>query len=253
MTRRVAVIGGAASPNGKLQTVADARCRRSSTRSWRRWRSTRWRPPGLPKEEIGALVFAMCALHAAEIFARSSPTVAPALEGTVSMEVLGQRHDGGLAFDEAVNAVAVGRADVALALGINMESQADSAEHMMSTMRGSGDVNFHGVFGFTPISWYAMDAVRYMHEYRRNPGGADERRRQGPAARRARSDRPVPQAADAGGVCPGPPGPSSSRSASTKVNRAARRTEPSAWSCAPRRSPRQRRRPYAPGTQPRTS
>jgi acetyl-CoA acetyltransferase len=36
---------------------------------------------------------------------------------------------------------------------------------MMSTMRATGDVDFHTIFGFTPISWYAMDAVRYMHEH----------------------------------------------------------------------------------------
>ena len=35
----------------------------------------------------------------------------------------------------------------------------------MSTMRATGDVDFHTVFGFTPIAWYAMDAVRYMHEH----------------------------------------------------------------------------------------
>ena len=86
------------------------------------------------------------------------------LKGTI-MEVLGNGMTGGMAFDEAVNAVALGHADVALALGINMESQANSAEHMMSTMRAIGDVDFHTIFGFTPISWYAMDAVRYMHEH----------------------------------------------------------------------------------------
>ena len=86
------------------------------------------------------------------------------LKGTI-MEVLGNGMTGGMAFDEAVNTVALGHADVALALGINMESQAASGEHAMSTMRATGDVDFHTIFGFTPIAWYAMDAVRYMHEH----------------------------------------------------------------------------------------
>ena len=29
----------------------------------------------------------------------------------------------------------------------------------------TGDVDFHSSAGFTPIAWYAMDAMRYMHEY----------------------------------------------------------------------------------------
>jgi acetyl-CoA acetyltransferase len=87
------------------------------------------------------------------------------LNGTI-MEVLGNGMTGGMAFDEAVNTVAAGRAEVALALGINMESQAATAEHAMTTMRATGDVDFHTIFGFTPIAWYAMDAVRYMHETR---------------------------------------------------------------------------------------
>jgi hypothetical protein len=32
-------------------------------------------------------------------------------------------------------------------------------------MRATGDVDFHAPFGFTPISWYAMDAARYIHEF----------------------------------------------------------------------------------------
>ena len=36
---------------------------------------------------------------------------------------------------------------------------------MMESMRATGDVDFHSTAGFTPISWYAMDAMRYMHEW----------------------------------------------------------------------------------------
>jgi acetyl-CoA acetyltransferase len=46
-----------------------------------------------------------------------------------------------------------------------MEAATPAAEHAMSSMRTTGDVDFHASSGFIPISWYAMDAMRYMHEY----------------------------------------------------------------------------------------
>lgn len=82
----------------------------------------------------------------------------------VVMEVVGNGMTGGLAFDQAAQMIETGRADVALALGVNFETAIGSAEHMNRSMRATGDVAFHTPFGFTPISWYAMDAMRYMHE-----------------------------------------------------------------------------------------
>jgi acetyl-CoA C-acetyltransferase len=35
----------------------------------------------------------------------------------------------------------------------------------MESMRKTGDVDFHTPSGFTPISWYALDMMRYMHEF----------------------------------------------------------------------------------------
>jgi acetyl-CoA C-acetyltransferase len=81
------------------------------------------------------------------------------------MEVMGNGMTAALAFDQACNDILLGRANVALALGINMESAVSAAEHMMSSMRTTGDVDFHTSAGFTPIAWYAMDAMRYMHEH----------------------------------------------------------------------------------------
>jgi acetyl-CoA C-acetyltransferase len=81
------------------------------------------------------------------------------------MEVMGNGMTAALAFDQACNDILLGRAKVALALGINMESAVSAAEHMMSSMRTTGDVDFHTSAGFTPIAWYAMDATRYMHEH----------------------------------------------------------------------------------------
>jgi acetyl-CoA C-acetyltransferase len=166
MTRRVAVIGGAASPIGKLQTAADAPLQALEHEILAPLVLDAMAAAGLPKEEIGALVFALCRPYTLQKYFATflANYLRLPLEGTI-MEVLGNGMTGGLAFDEAVNTVAAGRAEVALALGINMESQATSADHAMSTMRATGDVDFHTIFGFTPISWYAMDAVRYMHEH----------------------------------------------------------------------------------------
>jgi acetyl-CoA C-acetyltransferase len=166
MTRRVAVIGGAASPVGKLQMAADAPLQALEHEILAPLVIDAMATAGLPKEEVGALVFAMCRPYTLQKYFATfmANYLRLPLKGTI-LEVLGNGMTGGMAFDEAVNTVALGHADVALALGVNMESQANSAEHMMTTMRAVGDVDFHSIFGFTPISWYAMDAVRYMHEF----------------------------------------------------------------------------------------
>jgi acetyl-CoA C-acetyltransferase len=166
MTRRVAVIGGAAAPIGRLQTAADAPLQAVEHELLAPLVLDAMAAAGLPKETIDALIFAMCRPYTLQKYFATfmANYLRLPLKGTI-MEVLGNGMTGGMAFDEAVKTVALGHADVALALGINMESQAASAEHAMSTMRATGDVDFHTVFGFTPIAWYAMDAVRYMHEH----------------------------------------------------------------------------------------
>jgi acetyl-CoA C-acetyltransferase len=166
MTRRVAVIGGAASPNGKLQTPADAPLQTLEHEILAPLVIDAMATAGLPKEEVGALVFAMCRPYTLQKYFATfmANYLRLPLKGTI-MEVLGNGMTGGMAFDAALNTVALGHADVALALGINMESQVTAADHAMSTMRATGDVDFHTIFGFTPIAWYAMDAVRYMHEF----------------------------------------------------------------------------------------
>ena len=80
-------------------------------------------------------------------------------------ELMGNGMTAALAFDAAADQIRLGRARVALALGVNFETATPAIKHMMSSMRTTGDVDFHVPFGFTPISWYAMDAARYMHEY----------------------------------------------------------------------------------------
>jgi acetyl-CoA C-acetyltransferase len=166
MMRRVAIIGAAASPNGKLQTPGDAPLQTLEHEILAPLVIEAMATAGLPKEEVGALIFAMCRPYTLQKYFATfmANYLRLPLNGSI-MEVLGNGMTGGMAFDQAVNTIALGQADVALALGINMESQAAAADHAMSTMRATGDVDFHTPFGFTPIAWYAMDAARYMHDF----------------------------------------------------------------------------------------
>ncbi|MEZ5498675.1 MAG: thiolase family protein [Steroidobacteraceae bacterium] len=72
---------------------------------------------------------------------------------------------GGLAFDQACNDVALGRSRFALACGVSFDSATPPAIAMNQGMRVVGDVDYQSPFGITPISWYALDATRYMHEH----------------------------------------------------------------------------------------
>src|SRR6516225_8436231 len=138
MTRRVAVIGGAASPNGKLQTPADAPFKTLEHEILAPLVIDAMATAGLPKEEVDALIFAMCRPYTLQRYFATfmAHYLRLPLKGA-TLEVLGNGMTGGLAFDLAVNTVAVGQADVALALGINMESGAASADHAMSSMRAT--------------------------------------------------------------------------------------------------------------------
>ena len=71
---------------------------------------------------------------------------------------------GGLAFDAAAAEIARGRASVTLALGVWMETGIDTATAMDGAIRSTGDVGYQTPSGATPLSWYAMDAQRWLHE-----------------------------------------------------------------------------------------
>lgn len=71
---------------------------------------------------------------------------------------------GGLAFDAAASEIARGRAKVALALGVWMETGITTALAMDGAIRSTGDVGYQTPSGATPLSWYAMDAARWLHE-----------------------------------------------------------------------------------------
>ncbi len=71
---------------------------------------------------------------------------------------------GGNAFDIAASDVLLGRARVALALGVVRQSDGDPAAAMENGLRTVGDVDFQSPVGIPPIGWYGLDAARYLYD-----------------------------------------------------------------------------------------
>lgn len=165
MTRRVALIGASAIPNGRHQTADEEELQVLENEIMTRLVAEAVQDAGISKEDIQSLVFTLPRPYTRQKYFHTFLVgqLRLACRGSV-MEVMGNGMTAALAFDKACDEILLGRSDVALALGINMESAVPAAEHMMSSMRATGDVDFHTSAGFTSIAWYAMDAMRYMHE-----------------------------------------------------------------------------------------
>ncbi len=166
MTRRVAIVGTSAIPVGRHQTRADEPLQVLEQEIMTRLVVDAVRDAGVDRKDIQSLVCTVPRPYTLQKYFHTflvSHLRLPC-SGNV-MEVQGNGMTGALAFDQACNEILLGRAEVALALGINMEAATPSVEHAMSSMRTTGDVDFHASAGFIPISWYAMDAMRYMHDY----------------------------------------------------------------------------------------
>jgi acetyl-CoA C-acetyltransferase len=166
MKKRVAIIGTSAIPIGRHQTPDEAELQTLEHEIMTRLVVEAVRDAGVEKKDIQSLVFTLPRPYTRQKYFHTflMGQLRLSCRGSV-MEVMGNGMTAALAFDQACNDILLGRAEVALALGINMESAVSAAEHAMSSMRTTGDVDFHTSAGFTPISWYAMDATRYMHEY----------------------------------------------------------------------------------------
>ena len=166
MSRRVAIIGCAALPVGKIQGRDEDEIKNLEHEVMAKLVVDAMEDARITKKEISSLIFSMARPYTLQKYFATfmADYLQLPCDGLV-MEVLGNGMTAGLAFQSAVDQILLGRSRVALALGVNFESAVPAMEHMMSSMRTTGDVDFHVPFGFTPISWYAMDAVRYMHEY----------------------------------------------------------------------------------------
>ncbi|NDZ18911.1 acetyl-CoA acyltransferase [Variovorax sp. WS11] len=166
MTRRVAIVGASAIPVGRHQTADDEALQALEHEILVKLVAEAVADAGVEKRDIGSAVFTLPRPYTRQKYLHTFviSQLRLACRGSV-LEVMGNGMTAALAIDQACNDIILGRADVALALGINMESAVSAAEHAMSSMRTTGDVDFQTSAGFTPISWYAMDAMRYMHEH----------------------------------------------------------------------------------------
>src|SRR5260370_11329681 len=167
MTRNVAILGAAALPIAKWQQSRDAERQVLEHEVLAKIVIEAVADAGIDKNDISSLAFAQPRSYTQQKYFATFIANYLRLPCTGSVqEVLGNGMTAALAFEAAANDIRLGRSRVALALGINWESAIPAGEHMMNSMRATGDVDFHAPFGFTPISWYAMDAVRYIHEFK---------------------------------------------------------------------------------------
>lgn len=166
MTRRVAIVGTSAIPVGRHQAKPDEPLQVLEQEIMTRLVVQAVRDAGVDKRDIGSVVMTLPRPYTLQKYFSTFLVSHLRLGCTGSvMEVMGNGMTGSLCFDRACDEILLGRAEVALALGINMEAAIPATEHMMSSMRTTGDVDFHASSGFIPISWYAMDAMRYMHDH----------------------------------------------------------------------------------------
>lgn len=164
--RRAAIIGTSALPVGKYQTVAGEGDQVVEHEMLARLVIKAMADAGADKADVSAVVVAQPRPYTRQQYFSTFMAAYLKLPCTgIVMEVLGNGLTAALSFDKAIDEVLLGRAEVALAMGINMETAVSARDHMMESMRKTGDVDFHAPAGFTPISWYALDMMRYMHEH----------------------------------------------------------------------------------------
>lgn len=166
MTRKAAIIGTAAIPVGRHQTSAADEFQTLEHELLARLVVQAIADSRADRSDVGSIILAQPRPYTRQQY--FSTFMASYLKlpcSGVVMEVLGNGLTAALAFDKAVDEIVLGRAQVALALAVNMETAVSARDHMMESMRKTGDVDFHAPAGFTPISWYALDMMRYMHEF----------------------------------------------------------------------------------------
>lgn len=167
MSEAVTILGAAALKVGKWQNAADAPTQTLEHEVLSNLVIDAMQDAGLDRSEIGSLAFSLPRPYTQQKYFGTfmANYLRLPCSGSVA-EIMGNGMTAGLAFEAAANEIRLRRSRVALALGVNFETAVSAAEHMMSSMRTTGDVDFHTPCGFTPISWYAMDAARYIYEFK---------------------------------------------------------------------------------------
>ena len=160
------ILGGAALPIGRMQSMPDADMHTLEHELLLDLVLESVEQAGIDKSDIGSIVMPLMREYSKQRYFGIFMANALGIECAGSMiEARGYGLAGGLALDLGINEIQLGRAKVALVMGANFETAVPSPRHTSRSMRSTGDVDFQMPAGFVPISWYAMDAVRYMHEH----------------------------------------------------------------------------------------
>jgi acetyl-CoA C-acetyltransferase len=164
MSRVAALIGYAAAPVGRYQVRTDDLMLEHELGA--KVALEAFATAGVGKRDIDSLVVAHPGDHTKQGYFHTfmAAYLGLPVSGTL-VQVLGNGMTGGHAFDQAVTQVISGQAKIAVAFGAHYETGTPTADHLDYSIRLTGDVDFQSIFGAVPISWYAMDAIRYMHEH----------------------------------------------------------------------------------------
>lgn len=163
--KEVCIIGAAAAPCGRYAEYRGQHGGLPESELLTRITFEALQSAGIPAEEVGSAVFTPALPESPQqgFASHMASRLGLRCKGQLS-EVLQMGISGGLAFDQAAADIQLGRCDIALALGVAYPSGGHPGRAMHMGLRVTGDAEFMAPFGATPISWYAMDAARYMHE-----------------------------------------------------------------------------------------
>lgn len=164
-TRRVAIVGAFAAPVGRYARPHGTRQALSEQDLLSEVAINAMQQAGVASRDVDSAVFTMVSPETRQLgFAtHMAARLGLRCKGQLS-QVMEMGITGGLAFDQAAADIQLGRAEVALALGAAYSTGGSPADGMLTALRVVGDAEFQAPFGTTPIAWYAMDAMRYMHE-----------------------------------------------------------------------------------------
>ena len=164
--RSVCLVGAAALPVGRISPRDSAQLPDGFEHDLlTRLAHSTFKEAGIQARDVGSLIMTLsppstrqlglATMLAAHLGVRCTGQISEVVEMGIT---------GGLAFDQAASDIALGRCDFALAAGVNLDGNVSAAEAANNGIRAVGDIDFQTPFGITPISWYALDAARYMHE-----------------------------------------------------------------------------------------
>lgn len=163
--QEVAIIGAAAAPVGRYSRQVGSRPAISEQDLLCDVTVAALRQSKVDAIDVGSAVFTMVTPETRQLGFASHMAARLGLRCTGQLsQVMEMGITGGLAFDQAAADIQLGRAKFSLALGAAYSTSSSPATGMLNGIRVVGDAEFQAPFGVTPIAWYAMDTMRYMHE-----------------------------------------------------------------------------------------